>query len=100
MIFSCSTERMVPKRFENQLVITKKYMGKVFYTKVEEHYTLVVMSEGIVWLCGQVIVPEGAAGFVRTLPVYMDVSPSIRAQLEHKYFSYLGCEKEYRVRTW
>lgn len=75
-------------------------MGEVMYTEQRGHYTLVVMGFGSVEVCGHVSVPEGSQGYIRTIPVYMDVHPDIRARLQRKYFSWTGSEKEYKIKTW
>jgi hypothetical protein len=90
----------VPNQYENQLVITKKYYGQVLHTRQEKNYTLVVMQDCFCELVGQVIVPEGSHGYIRTVPVYVDVHPEIRERLQRKYFSWTGSEKEYKIKTW
>jgi hypothetical protein len=100
LLTGCRTYQIVPVRFENQLVITKKYCGQVLHTKQEKKSTLVVMQFGYCELIGQVIIPEGSHGYIRTVPVYVDVHPDIRARLQKKYFSWIGSEKEYKIKTW
>lgn len=61
---------------------------------------MVILGFGSVELVGNVIVPEGVPGYVRTEPCYWDVHPDIRVRLERKYFSWNGSEKEYKIKTW
>lgn len=91
---------IVPIRYESHLIVTKKYYGQVLHIRQEKNYTLVIMQDGFVKLCGQVDVPAFVHAYIRTVPVYVDIHPDIRARLEHKYLSWPGSDKEYRIKTW
>src|SRR4030043_1601694 len=96
---SCTAPRMiVPVNYEDQLIITKRYIGDACYSEKGEKYTLIITTFESVTICGVVTVPEGAHCYIRTVPCYQDVHPQIKAKLERKYFSWNGIE--YRVKTW
>lgn len=100
IVTGCKTYQTVPVRHEEQLRITKRYIGQVAYTEQRGKYTLVVCGFQSIELCGQVSVPAFVYGYVRTEPCYWDVHPDIKKRLEHKYFTWRGSDKEYKIKTW
>ena len=83
---------------EGQLVITKKYVGRVQYSWYDGRYTQVVTDRAAFKVCDSIHVPDSVHCYIRTTPVYMDVAEAIARQLEQKYF--LFGDKEYRIKTW
>ena len=97
LLIGCS-KNMVPTQFENQLVVTKQYAGKMMYNYFDGKYTHVITDERIILVCGDVYVPDSSHCYIRITPVYIDAHPDIKENLRSKYFSYNG--KEYRIKTW
>ena len=83
---------------EGQLTITKKYIGRVEQYQHLDKFTKVRTSEGIYYICGHIDIPDSVHCYIRYAPVYCDVHPVIKEQLQHQYFSWNG--QEYRVKTW
>jgi hypothetical protein len=100
LLTGCKSYQIVPVKYENQLRITKRYMGEVMYAEQRGRYTLVVMGFGSVEVCGHISVPAWVPAYVRTEPCYHDVHPDIAKRLERKYLSWVGSEKEYKIKTW
>jgi hypothetical protein len=98
LLCACTAPRIVPVKYENQLIITKRYVGELLRCIPEGRYTVIVTSERVFKVCGELHVPDQAHCYIRIIPCYWDVHPDIRAQLERQYFSYKN--KEYRVKTW
>jgi len=99
---SCSTHTIVPKSYEDQIIITKKYVGRLELCVPGEKYTIIMTDQACFKIYGQVIVPKDAWCYVRFIPCYWDVHPDIRAHLEQRWFSYLNGsgKKEYRIKNW
>jgi hypothetical protein len=91
LVLSCSAYP------EGQLRITKKYAGKVQYSYYTGKYTQVVTDKVAVKICDS-INPDSVHCYIRTTPVYLDVHPQIKRQLERQYLV-IG-DKEYRIKTW
>ena len=95
-LIGCSAT--VPTQFEGQIVVTKKYAGRLQYYYFNDGYTSVITDRAAFQVCGQVDIPDSSLCYIRTLPVYVDCSRYVRDQLQRKYFSFDG--DEYRVKTW
>jgi hypothetical protein len=98
LLCACTPSQIVPVSYENQLIITRKYAGKLLRCIPEGRYTTIVTSDAVFKVCGEVHAPLNAHCYIRIVPCYWDVHPDIRAQLERQYFSWNG--KEYRIKTW
>ena len=101
-LFSCSTHTIVPKSYEDQIIITKKFVGRLELCVPGERYTIIMTDQACFKIYGQVAVPANAWCYVRFVPCYWDVHPDIRVHLEQRWFSYLNGSGsiEYRIKNW
>lgn len=95
---SCTAPRMVPERFENKLIMTRQYAGKLILCRPEGKYTTVLTTDGYFTVCGELHGIDGTLCYIRIVPCLQDVHPDIAARLKRMYFNYNGIE--YRVKTW
>ncbi len=89
---------MVATKYENQLFITKKYVGQLEYYYYDGKYTNVVTNQAYFKVCEDIFIPDSAHCYIRTCKCFHDVHPDIKKNLERNYFSYN--HEEYRVKTW
>jgi len=92
ILTSCSVH------IEDQMIITKKYAGRVQYSYNVANFTQVVTDRAAFKVCGIVDIPDSVHCYIRTVPVYVDVHPGIADRLQRKYFSFDSLE--YRIKTW
>ena len=92
----------VPESYEGQIIKTKEYVGRMVEYRYEGKYTLVMTTQAIFKVCGNIQIPAKAHCYIRTIPCYKDVHPYIKKHLERKYFSFVNGsgQKEYRIKNW
>ena len=96
LLLGCSAK--IPAKFEDQLLITKKYSGQVRSYYYEKRCTIIITDICTLKVCKNIAVPDSAHCWVRTEPCYQNVHPDIRARLEAQFLSFNGVE--YRIKTW
>ena len=97
ILISCN-KNIVPTKFENQMFITKKYVGELQKYYYVDKYTVIITDQIYFKVCGNISIPDSVSCYIRILPCYHDVHPYIAKQLEQQYF--LFNNKEYRIKTW
>ena len=83
---------------EGQLIITKKYVGRIEQYQHLDKFTKIQTADRILYVCGHIDIPDSVHCYIRIVPVYADVHPVIKDQLQRQYFSFN--DQEYRIKTW
>jgi len=97
VILGCN-KQMVATKYENQMIITKKYVGQLSYYFYDGKYTNIVTDQAYFKVDDEISIPDSVHCYIRTQPCYLNLHSAIKKNLERKYFSFT--EIEYRVKTW